>query len=113
MDDQIPDIKEDLPDDSNYSSQKGNNNVISPQAWWTGDGCLPGGYQHCGANCGYAPREHGGGEPINETDRCCVLHDDCYASGAKNCSCDTMLKECTALHATWAAAGIQIYFKGC
>src|SRR5699024_10095037 len=79
---QIINEKEELPNNPDYLSQKGNVNLISPQAWWTGDGCLPGGYQHCGGNCGYPPRKYGGGTPINETDRCCVLHDSCYASNA-------------------------------
>lgn len=85
---------------------------ITTQSWWTGDGCLPGGYQHCGANCGYGSNlDHGGGDPINETDTCCVAHDRCYSIyGNGDKGCDKELVNCVKGQTTWAAAGIRIYF---
>lgn len=103
---ELPEIKEELPDNPNFDSE----NKMTPFAWWTKDGCLPGGYQHCGGNCGYYPREHGGGTPVNHTDSCCVLHDRCYKDGIKKCSCNTMLYNCVKDDYSWAAAGIQFYF---
>ncbi|GAA0464173.1 hypothetical protein [Alkalibacillus silvisoli] len=109
-------IEEELVDDTNYEPKtepQSTADEISTQAWWLGNGCLPGGYQHCGANCGYSPRTHGGGSPINPTDRCCVLHDSCYEQGIRQCSCDNMLLSCVEIHSTWAAIGIKTYFSGC
>ncbi|WP_153834950.1 hypothetical protein [Gracilibacillus thailandensis] len=83
---------------------------ISTQAWWTSDGCLPGGYQHCGGNCGYN-LDHGGDDPINATDTCCVAHDRCYrVFGDNDNCCDKELVSCVEGHDTWAAVGIRAYF---
>ncbi|MFC5557747.1 hypothetical protein ACFPN4_01210 [Ureibacillus thermophilus] len=83
---------------------------IGTQAWWTADGCLPGGYQHCGGNCGYG-LDHGGGSPINSTDVCCIAHDRCYSvfGDGDNC-CDKELVSCVSGHDTWAAVGIRAFF---
>ncbi|QPZ41507.1 hypothetical protein I7X10_16530 [Bacillus halotolerans] len=120
---QLPDITEPLPNDPNYIPQDTGNFMDSGEetsgdfttkVWWTSNGCLPGGYQHCGGNCGYNG-DHGGGKPINYTDSCCVLHDRCYGKGLRKCKCDTMLVECVRNEVTWAAFGIRMYFgpKGC
>lgn len=79
-------------------------------SWWNGNGCLPGGYQHCGGNCGYE-LTHGGGKPINATDTCCVAHDRCYSvfGYGDNC-CDKELVSCVSGHTTAAAASIRIFF---
>lgn len=88
--------------------------TITEQVWWTSNGCLPGGYQHCGGNCGYTG-DYGGGKPINETDRCCVIHDDCYRSGITKCKCNNALVKCVKSHSTVASFGIVAYFgpKSC
>lgn len=85
-------------------------NEVNLLAWWTSDGCLPGGYQHCGGNCGYGST-HGGGAPINSTDTCCVAHDRCYSvfGYGDNC-CDKELVSCVSGHTTVAAAGIRAFF---
>ncbi|MGA3603164.1 hypothetical protein [Lysinibacillus agricola] len=85
-------------------------NEVSLLAWWTSDGCLPGGYQHCGGNCGYGST-HGGGKPINATDTCCVSHDRCYdVFGYGDNCCDKELVSCVSGHTTVAAAGIRAFF---
>lgn len=85
-------------------------NDINAKAWWTGDGCLPGGYQHCGGDCGYN-KVHGGGSPINSTDSCCIGHDRCWnVFGSGDKCCDKELVSCVKGHDTWAAAGIRSYF---
>lgn len=87
-----------------------NSNDINAQAWFTGDGCLPGGYQHCGGDCGYN-KPHGGLSPINSTDSCCVAHDRCWAVfGSGDKCCDKELVSCVKGHDTWAATGIRTYF---
>ncbi|MEQ6357302.1 hypothetical protein ABNX05_22055 [Lysinibacillus sp. M3] len=88
-------------------SHEKNQNLL---AWWNSNGCLPGGYQHCGGNCGYGS-DHGGGKPINTTDTCCVAHDRCYSvfGYGDNC-CDKELVSCVSGHTTAAAAGIRIIF---
>lgn len=121
-DTELPDITEPLPDDPNYVPQDTENyaepkekkGVAITKAWWTSNGCLPGGYQHCGGNCGYGLK-HGGKKPINYTDSCCVLHDRCYGSKTKNCKCDSMLIKCVRNEITWATFAIRLYFgpKGC
>lgn len=110
----LPEIKEQLIDNPNYKVKSPEEQVV-PAAWWLGNGCLPGGYQHCGKNCGYNGT-HGGKAPINQVDSCCVLHDRCYANGKnKKCKCDTLLRNCVAPWEKfyWAATGILTYFKGC
>ncbi|WIY58990.1 hypothetical protein [Bacillus arachidis] len=58
------------------------------------DGCLPGGYKHCGKNCGNGGR-YGGGTPINGVDTCCRAHDRCYEMfGFDKCSCDNTFGDC-------------------
>ncbi|GEN32525.1 hypothetical protein HNQ35_002827 [Cerasibacillus quisquiliarum] len=107
------DYEEELPNNPDYIKGKFiSKNGLGLSSWWNGDGCLPGGYQHCGGNCGYPPRKHGGGTPINATDRCCVGHDRCYANfGNNDPCCDKTLINCVKGHTTVAAAGIRIYFK--
>ncbi|KAA6452742.1 hypothetical protein [Bacillus swezeyi] len=114
---QLPDINEPLPNDPDYIPQdtgnlmaKDDSDEFTTQAWWNSDGCLPGGYQHCGGNCGYG-LDHGGGTPINYTDRCCILHDRCYGDGITKCKCNTMLVKCVRDEVTWAAIGIRLYFE--
>jgi len=107
------DYEEELPENPNYV--KGKFELTKGpeiQAWWNGNGCLWGGYQHCGGNCGYPPRDHGGGTPINATDRCCVGHDRCWSNfGNNDPCCDKTLITCVKGHTTVAAVGIRIYFK--
>lgn len=105
-------VNEDLPDDPNYTPHPTGD--LTTQAWWTSNGCLPGGYQHCGGNCGNTG-DHGGGKTINYTDGCCKLHDDCYRSGIKKCKCDAMLIQCVRNETTVASMGIRLYFgpKAC
>gem|GEM_PF-3031778 len=107
------DDEEDLPNNPNYvRGQFASVNRVNPQSWWTGDGCMWGGYQHCGPNCGYPPRDHGGGPPINATDECCVGHDRCWAEfGSNDPCCDKDLIDCVAGHTTAVAAGIRLYFS--
>ncbi|WP_051240060.1 hypothetical protein [Pontibacillus halophilus] len=83
---------------------------VQQQAWWTADGCLPGGYQHCGGNCGY-DLDNGGGTPINKTDECCIAHDRCWSvfGEGDNC-CDKELVSCVEGEISWAATGIRTYF---
>ncbi|RYG71091.1 hypothetical protein [Lentibacillus cibarius] len=101
---------EELPDNKNYKSGNLFNDQIETQSWFTGDGCLPGGYQHCGGNCGY-DLDHGGGTPINDTDDCCVAHDNCWKTyGDWDSCCDKRLIECVAGHTTVAAASIREVF---
>lgn len=108
-----------LPNDPSYVPGEMKHSVQT-QVWWLGDGCLPGGYQHCGGNCGYG-RKHGGGTPINLTDECCVLHDSCYVEAnqgkTQKCKCDTALINCVDENddGSWAAIGIRLYFalKAC
>lgn len=104
----------DLPNNPNYKPLTDNeeliNDKIEPTFWWLGDGCLPGGYQHCGGNCGYGLK-HGGGTPINATDTCCVAHDRCWkVFGSKDACCDKHLVDCVKNHTTVAATGIRTYF---
>lgn len=108
----LKDVEEDLPDDPDYTA--GRNGSFSPLAWWNSNGCMPGGYQHCGGNCGNTG-DHGGGSPINQTDSCCVLHDDCYRSGITRCKCDAMIVQCVRNHKTATGAAITAYFgpKSC
>lgn len=111
---QVPEFEENLPDNEDYIVKEYDENAIEPLAWWNKDGCLPGGYQHCGGNCGYGHRDHGGGSPINDTDRCCVKHDACYVyNGKANCTCDEELVRCVVGHTTNAAVGIRLIFHGC
>ncbi|MGW8958527.1 hypothetical protein [Paenibacillus sp. NPDC055715] len=44
--------EDDLTDDT-ANNELETEGSMKAQAWWTGNGCLPGGYQHCGGNCGY------------------------------------------------------------
>ncbi|MBR7795768.1 MAG: hypothetical protein ACQEWU_06420 [Bacillota bacterium] len=47
-DSEIPESNKDLSDNPKFDSE----NKITPYAWWSKDGCFPGGYQHCGGNYG-------------------------------------------------------------
>lgn len=99
---------DDLPDNPEYKQGTASN--FEPQSWWLGDGCLPGGYQHCGAKCGYGMK-HGGGSPINSTDTCCIAHDNCWKTfGSWDSCCDKKLIQCVKGHLTVAAAGIRDFF---
>lgn len=101
------DTNEELPDNPDY--QAGNfTRDIEPQGWF--DGCLPGGYQHCGGDCGYGSK-YGGGRSINATDTCCISHDNCWGSfGRWDACCDKKLVLCVAGHPTVAATGIRNVF---
>lgn len=64
----------------------------------TGTGPAPGDvnyveYNHCGRDCGNG-REYGGGSVINETDQCCLEHDQCLSNGGDRCSCHSTLQSC-------------------
>lgn len=80
------------------------------------DFCAPGGYQHCGKDCGYNG-SRGGGAPINELDSCCIAHDRCWENiGAGDCTCDGYLNDCARKYRDryWVVANAIIaYFKGC
>ncbi len=113
---QVPQEPETLPIDPDYSPRDtgdlealNDEGEVTPQKWWTKDGCLPGGYQHCGGNCGYG-LGHGGGKPINQTDSCCVIHDRCYKSSTRNCKCDKAIVTCVKHHKTTASVGIRVLF---
>ncbi len=109
---EVPIIEENLPDDPDYTPHATGD--LTTQAWWNKNGCLPGGYQFCGGNCGNYG-DHGGGSFVNYTDRCCSLHDDCYASGITKCKCDAMLLKCVAGELTVGSIAIRGYFgpKAC
>ncbi|MCY8497765.1 hypothetical protein P8917_09945 [Bacillus atrophaeus] len=63
-------------------------------AWNWDEFCAPGGYKHCGKQCGDKGR-WGGGKPINDLDYCCRTHDRCYDNfGFGHCKCDTPLVKC-------------------
>lgn len=75
-------------------SEENNSDAITPLAWY--DGCAPGGYKHCGSNCGDEGK-YGGGTPINATDTCCRGHDRCWSKFGKNdACCDKELLNCMA-----------------
>ncbi|MBO0994151.1 hypothetical protein [Bacillus sp. SD088] len=54
----------DLPNNQNFKTETDISNLsgpedsITPSCWWLGDGCLPGGSQHCGGKCRYG-KQHG------------------------------------------------------
>ncbi|MFD4704467.1 hypothetical protein ACFWM3_06335 [Gottfriedia sp. NPDC058432] len=100
-------VEEDLPDNPNFNLNQ--SNVLTAKYWFNKNGCLPGGYQHCGGNCGKTG-DYGGGKAINYTDSCCKLHDDCYRSGVKKCKCDTMLINCIRNESTIVSMAIRLYF---
>lgn len=56
-------------------------------------------YQHCGKYCG-SWENAGGGNAINELDRCCLTHDACLKSGNKKgkerCVCHDDFLDCAA-----------------
>ena len=49
--------------------------------------CFPG-YRYCGPGCS------GPGAPINEVDRCCQIHDACYARYGSTKFCDEQFQQC-------------------
>ena len=100
-----------LPNNPNYEPKQRftSNDFVAPMDSWT-DGCLPGGYQHCGGNCGYNMK-YGGGKPINDTDVCCVAHDECWrVYGNWDACCDKEIVSCVKGHTTVAAVGIRAFF---
>lgn len=78
---------------------------------WYDEFCLPGGYQHCGKQCGETGK-YGGGTPINATDVCCRAHDRCWRNfGTNDPCCDKALIDCVKGHTTVAATSIRTFFK--
>ena len=49
--------------------------------------CYPG-YRYCGPGC------NGQGAPVNEVDRCCQLHDECYKRYGASKYCDEKFQKC-------------------
>ncbi|WP_025683865.1 hypothetical protein [Paenibacillus maysiensis] len=100
--------------DETYTPGETNSKITT--AWDPTEFCAPGGYQHCGKNCGYN-MARGGGAPINELDECCVAHDRCWENfGEGNCECDGILENCARRYRTKyyiIANAIIIYFDGC
>ncbi|GAA0464279.1 hypothetical protein [Alkalibacillus silvisoli] len=83
---------EDLPDNPNFKLGDYSSDDVEANSWY--EFCAPGGYQHCGAGCGYN-LEDGGGPPINSTDLCCVGHDQCWAAhGSWDPCCDKSFLDC-------------------
>lgn len=86
-------IEEELPDNPNYDHDE---ELLSIQAPW--DICMPGGYRHCGSDCGDKGSK-GGGTPINPIDTCCRSHDRCWERyGRWDCQCDRNLINCARPH---------------
>ena len=49
--------------------------------------CYPN-YRYCGPGCS------GPGTPVNGVDRCCMLHDRCYAQNVGKKHCDDLFQQC-------------------
>lgn len=100
--------QEDLPDSPDFRAAVYSPKDVSANAWY--DGCAPGGYQHCGAGCGYN-LSRGGGAPINSTDRCCIGHDQCWAGhGNNDPCCDKNFLNClTGIYTVVATAAKAIF----
>jgi hypothetical protein len=64
----------------------------------------------CGQGCS------GPSPPIDDLDRCCKAHDECYGRGADRCACDRVLLVCVGplthgwTRKAWAATAIYSYF---
>lgn len=52
--------------------------------------CVLRGYHWCGPGCS------GPGEPINEVDAACKIHDECYRTCGDKCYCDIELMQLLA-----------------
>ncbi|MDQ0297736.1 hypothetical protein J2S78_000144 [Salibacterium salarium] len=67
-------------------------------------------YNYCGQACGVG-RDLGGGTPINDTDECCLTHDNClYYNRKSRCECHQDLQDCVAntsdIGSTYISTGI-------
>ncbi|WP_078598390.1 hypothetical protein [Evansella clarkii] len=100
--------QEDLPDNPDFKPGNYSTDGVTANAWY--EFCAPGGYQHCGAGCGYNLPD-GGGAPINATDRCCVGHDQCWAGhGDWDPCCDRNFLNCLVGQSTAPAIAARIIF---
>lgn len=110
----LPDSLEEVPyNDKNFVPGESKTKA-GIQAWY--EFCAPGGYKHCGADCGdYGSR--GGGTPINPLDTCCRAHDRCWKQyGRNDCGCDGILEDCARRYRTqyWVVANAIIaVFNDC